>query len=109
LSVQPVIVIACINHDAGAILGIEEDVGNPFTNAGDMVVNATGVQPLEDFLAAVDARHTDLLETGVLTDKDGRSSRVSNTSQTATKVSPMFHPMSFRPLLNRLLSTHYKI
>ena len=45
----------------------------------------------------------------VLIVKDGRTCRFPHTSWKATKVSPMFHLMSFQILLNRWLSIYYKI
>ena len=45
----------------------------------------------------------------VLIVKDGRSSRFPYRSWKATKVSPMFHLMSFWVLANRGLSIYYKI
>ena len=59
---QTVIVVSRVYHDGGAVPGVEEDIGDPFADAGNVPVDAARIQGLEDLLAAIDARHGFLLE-----------------------------------------------
>ena len=58
---QPLIVVSCIDHDRGAILRVEENVGNPLTHAGHVLINPAGIQRFEDRLAAEHPAHGSLL------------------------------------------------
>ena len=48
---QAVIVITGIDHDGRAVFCIEEDIRDPLTDTGNMVVNPACIQRLEYFLA----------------------------------------------------------
>ena len=54
---KPVIIVPGINHDGCPVFRIEEDIGNPFTNAGNTLVNAARIKRFEVFLASVPPTH----------------------------------------------------
>ena len=62
LLAQTLIAVPGIDHNGGAVLGVEEDVGNPLAHAGNTLINPAGVQRLEDLLSAISQRHDLLLE-----------------------------------------------
>ena len=61
---QPVVVVPGIDHDGGVALAVEEDVRHPLPHAGHALIHPTGVQRLEDFLAAVHLAHFSFLKFG---------------------------------------------
>ena len=63
---QAVIIITGIDHDGRAVFCIEEDIRDPLTDTGNMVVNPACIQRLEYFLASVPEGHNLLLEVGSL-------------------------------------------
>ena len=54
---KAVIIIPRIDHNGRITLAIEKDVCHPFSHAGYILVDPSGVQRLEDFLAAVHLAH----------------------------------------------------
>ena len=54
---QPVIVVPGIDHDGGIALPVKEDVGHPLPHTGHILVDPTGIQRLEDLLAAIHPAH----------------------------------------------------
>ena len=61
LLLQPGIVVARVDHNGDAVFGIEKDVRHPFAHAGDALVDASGVQRLENRPAAEHHAHGLLL------------------------------------------------
>ena len=61
---QPVIVVPGVDHDGGVALPVKEDVGHPLPHTGHIFVDPTGIQRLEDLLAAIHFAHFFLLELG---------------------------------------------
>ena len=58
---QPLIVVSRINHDCGAILRVKENVGNPLTHAGHVLIDPSGIQRFENRLATEQPAHGFLL------------------------------------------------
>ena len=59
---QAVIVVPGVDHDGGAALAVEEDVGHPLPDAGHVLIHPAGIQGLEDLLAPVHPAHFLLLK-----------------------------------------------
>ena len=66
LLLQPVVVIARVEHQRGFSLTVEKDIRHPFAHAGDVLVDPTGVERLEDFFSPVHPAHFLFLELGRL-------------------------------------------
>ena len=73
LFLETVVVVARVDHENGVALAIEEDVGHPFPDAGDVLVDPAGVQRLEDLLASVHLAHFLFLELSCLSGHCGSS------------------------------------
>ena len=58
---QPGVVVARVDHDGDAVFGVEKDVRHPFTHTGNALVDASGIQRLEDRPAAEHGAHGLLL------------------------------------------------
>ena len=56
------VVISRVDHQRGVALAVEEDVGDPLSDASHMLIDPPGVQRLENFLAAVHPAHFFSLE-----------------------------------------------
>ena len=63
---QPVIVISGIDHNRCAVFRVKENVGDPFSHAGNMFIDPPGIQGLEDFFAPITPTHYFLLKNGIL-------------------------------------------
>lgn len=58
LFLEPVIVVSGINHNCGAVLCVEEDIRNELPDAGDILINPSGIKRLENLLAAIEDSHS---------------------------------------------------
>ena len=58
---QPGIVISGVDHDRGAVFGVEENVGDPLPDTGDVIIDPSGVEGFENFLSPVDQAHGNFL------------------------------------------------
>ena len=59
---QTVVIVACVEHDSGVTLAVEENVCYPLPHAGNIFIDPAGVQRLEDLLAPVHPAHCFSLE-----------------------------------------------
>ena len=61
---QPVVVVARVDHDGGIALAVEEDICHLLPDTGDVFINPAGVQGLENLLATVHPAHFLFLKFG---------------------------------------------
>ena len=57
LLLQSVVIVARVDHDRSITLAVKEDICHPFPHAGDVFIDPTGVQRLEDLLSTVHFAH----------------------------------------------------
>ena len=61
---QSIIVVARVDHDGRAAFAVKENIRHPFAHTGDMLVNPSRIQRLENLFAAIHFAHFLFLEFG---------------------------------------------